>query len=207
MSYNAKNTNKQRGRLFYLMGKSAAGKDRIYSHLIRDQGLHLQRLVLYTTRPMRTKEENGREYFFVDEEKYQKFVAAGRIIEERTYHTQSGDWRYFTADDGQMDLQSNSYLGIGTLESFRQLQEYLGEDTVRPLYIEVETGERISRALAREKNQEIPNYQELCRRFLADEEDFSEERLLQAGIGHRFVNENLDKCIQEIKDYIREEDR
>ena len=47
---------------------------------------------------------------------------------------------------------------------------------VCPVYIEVEDGERLARALKRERGQEIPRYEEMCRRFLADQEDFSEEK-------------------------------
>ena len=39
----------------------------------------------------------------------------------------------------------------------------------------------------------------MCRRFLADEEDFSEERLKAVGITRKYLNEDLNKCILEIK--------
>ena len=41
------------------------------------------------------------------------------------------------------------------------------------------------RALAREKTQEVPKHEEMCRRFLADQNDFSEENILKAGIWKR----------------------
>ena len=43
----------------------------------------------------------------------------------------------------------------------------------------------------------------MCRRFLADSEDFSEDKLMDAGIDNRFNNEDLDKCIAEIEEFIR----
>ena len=58
-----------------------------------------------------------------------------------------------------------------------------------PIYIEVEDGERLSRALNRERMQESPKYEELCRRFLDRCERFSEEKLKEAGITRRFVNQ------------------
>lgn len=45
------------------------------------------------------------------------------------------------------------------------------------IYIEVEDGERLARALHREGKQEEPRYEEMCRRFLADQVDFSEEKI------------------------------
>ena len=49
------------GKLFYIMGKSASGKDHIYTALLSQEHLSLKRLVLYTTRPQRDGEEEGRE--------------------------------------------------------------------------------------------------------------------------------------------------
>lgn len=89
------------GKLFYIMGKSASGKDHIYEALLRDPALGLSPLVLYTTRPIRQNERDGREYHFVDQEKMVRLRLAGRIIEERVYDTVFGPWYYFTADEGR----------------------------------------------------------------------------------------------------------
>ena len=191
------------GKIFYIMGKSSSGKDSIYRQLEADQELGLRRLVIYTTRPIRDGEKNGREYFFVDENKLKEFRRNGKLIEARTYQTVYGPWTYFTADDGQVSVGNDSYLGIGTLESFVKLREYYGNDVMRPVYIEVENGERLERALARERTQEVPKYEEMCRRFLADQNDFSEENILKAGIWTRFQNHNLDECGKEIGNYIK----
>ena len=193
------------GKIFYIMGKSSSGKDSIYRQLEGNQELGLKRLVIYTTRPIRDGEVNGREYFFADENKLKEFRRNGKLIEARTYQTVYGPWTYFTADDGQVSVGNDSYLGIGTLESFVRLREYYGNEVMWPIYIEVEDGERLERALAREKTQEVPKYEEMCRRFLADQNDFSEENILKAGIGiwKRFENHNLDECVKEIVNYIK----
>ena len=191
------------GKIFYIMGKSASGKDHIYARLAAHEGLGLKKLVLYTTRPIRAEEENGKQYYFVDDKKLEEFRSSGNLIEARAYHTVHGIWNYFTADDGQVDLENADYLGIGTLESFVRLREYYGNEVMWPVYIEVEDGERLERALAREKTQEVPKYEEMCRRFLADQNDFSEENILKAGIWKRFENHNLDECVKEIVNYIK----
>ena len=49
------------GKIFYIMGKSSSGKDSIYRQLEENQELGLKRLVIYTTRPIRDGEKNGRE--------------------------------------------------------------------------------------------------------------------------------------------------
>jgi guanylate kinase len=185
--------------IFYLMGKSASGKDTLYQRLLEDPQLKLHQIVLYTTRPIRQGEEQGREYFFTDEKKLREIEAQGHLIELRSYDTVQGIWHYFTADDGQIHLEEQDYLGIGTLESYRKMKAYYGEETMVPLYIEVEDGDRLMRALTREKKQKSPDYAEVCRRFLADSRDFSEENLSEAGITHRFLNANLEECMAEIE--------
>ena len=191
------------GKIFYIMGKSSSGKDTIYSRLLQDEDMQLKKIILYTTRPMREGERDGREYHFVQKESFDTFYKQGRVIESRTYHPVYGPWIYFTADDGQIALEKENYLGIGTLESYEGMKQYYGEENICPLYIEVEDGERLKRAIRREEQQTVPKYEEMCRRFLADAEDFSEEKLAQAGIGRRFANKELEQCIKEIKNWIQ----
>ena len=193
------------GRIFYIMGKSATGKDHIYRDLKADPALSLLPLILYTTRPMRQGEEDGREYHFTDEAHLEELRSAGKIIEERVYRTVQGPWYYFTADDGRIDPEKN-YIGIGTLESYTALVRYYGQERIVPLYIETEDGLRLEHALKREKKQDPPQYEEMCRRFLADNRDFSEEKIRQAGITHRFINDRtLEECIAEVKEFILRE--
>lgn len=193
------------GRIFYIMGKSASGKDKIYGKLSEEPELKLQNLVLYTTRPIRHNEEDGKQYFFVQEEKLNELRKRNKIIEERSYDTIHGIWTYFTADDGQVHLKDENYLGIGTLESYHKLREYYGAEFLCPIYVEVEDGIRLERALKREQKQAEPKYAEMCRRFLADCEDFSDEKIAQEGIVKRFLNNGeLDVCLEEIRTYISE---
>lgn len=194
------------GRIYYIMGKSASGKDHVYESLLQDQSLALTPLVLYTTRPIRNGEICGKEYYFVDQEKLKQLRTAGKIVEERSYNTVHGIWYYFTADDGQIDLKSKDYLGIGTLESYMKLQKYYGKENLCPIYVEVEDGIRLERALRRERKQQQPKYAELCRRFLADDQDFSDNHIQEARITHRFPNNtDFSNCLEKIQKFIKEQ--
>lgn len=192
------------GYLFCVMGKSSSGKDSIYQKLIVQESLQLNQIVPYTTRPMREGEISGESYFFCTEEQVSGMERDNRIIELRAYHTVHGIWKYFTADDGQIQLEKGNYILIGTLETYEKIRAFFGADHVIPIYIEVEDTERLQRALDREKKQRIPKLEEMCRRFLADQVDFSEEKIQKAGIRHRFNNKNLDDTIGEISTYIKE---
>ncbi|MDY3919352.1 MAG: guanylate kinase [Candidatus Limivivens sp.] len=194
------------GKIFYVMGRSASGKDTIYQELLERKELSLQSLVLYTTRPIRAGETDGVEYHFVTEERLAELEQAGRVIELREYHTVQGIWKYFTVDDENIDLKTRDYLAIGTLVSYEKLKKYYGEEKLVPIYIEVSDDLRLERALERARRQAVPDYNELCRRFLADSADFSEENLKRAGIRRRFRNDGeRGVCAAEAAEYIREQ--
>ncbi|MGN0353939.1 MAG: guanylate kinase [Muricoprocola sp.] len=189
--------------LFYLIGKSASGKDTIYHMLYQDTSLGLHALVMYTTRPARDTETQGKEYFFVDDAYASEMEARGKVIEMRAYHTVHGIWKYFTVDDENLDVENKNYLGIGTLESYQKIRDYFGADLVIPIYIEVDDGIRLERALIREKMPQNQKYEEMCRRFLADAADYSEDKIKEAGIEKRFYNnESSETCFKEISAYI-----
>ena len=193
------------GKIFCVMGKSASGKDTVFNRLFDVENLNVKRIIPYTTRPIREGEVDGKDYIFCNEEKVEKLSQENRIIELRAYDTVYGVWKYFTVDDGQIELENNSYLLIGTLKTYTEIRNYFGSNRVIPIYIEVEDGDRLMRAIQREKTQNTPKYEEMCRRFLADAKDFSEENLKKAGVERRFINENLENTIEEIANYIRKE--
>ncbi len=189
-------------KIYYVMGKSSSGKDTIYNRLIKDEKLSLNTIVGYTTRPMREGECQGKEYFFVDEEELLRLEKNGRVIEKRAYNTVYGIWYYFTVADENINLQENDYILIGTLESYEKVRNYYGKDVVVPIYIDVEDGERLIRAIMRERNQKNPSYEEVCRRFLADSKDFAEEKLKELGIEKKYNNIDLEVCYNEIREMI-----
>jgi guanylate kinase len=194
---------KEMARIFIVMGKSATGKDTVYKKLLEAEELHLKTAVMYTTRPIRRSEENGVEYYFVDEDTLIELQKQKKIIEHRAYATIHGTWHYFTVNDGQINLTEADYLMIGTLETYLQIREYFGKDIVIPIYLEVEDGIRLMRAMKREQKQEQPKYAEMCRRFLADDEDFSEENLTKCGITKRYQNIDINICLYEVKEDIK----
>ena len=191
------------GKIYCLLGKSSSGKDTLFKMLLEESGLSLKTIVPYTTRPIRVGEQEGVEYHFVTEETQKKLEAEGKIIELRAYDTICGVWKYFTVDDGQIDLATDNYLVIGTLDSYVKMRDYFGAEKLVPLYVEVEDGERLLRALTRERAQKEPNYAELCRRFLADSVDFSAERLKAAGICRWFENTEKNTTCKELVSYIK----
>ena len=185
----------------FIMGKSASGKDKIYKALCEDEELSLNTITMYTTRPMRSGETDGVEYHFVDDAVADELKDAGKIIEMRCYDTVYGMWKYFTVDDGQVNLNSGDrYIVIGTLEAYNAFCRYYGNEHIMPIYIEVDDGIRLERALERERRQQAPDYEEMCRRFIADCHDFSEENIAECNINKRYSNNAaIEQCLSEIR--------
>ena len=188
----------QMGRIYYLLGKSATGKDTLYKEILKRRP-KLRTVTMYTTRPIREGETDGVEYFFTGREELERQLASGKVIESRTYQTIAGPWTYYTVDDGQFNVADDeSCLMIGTLESYEKMCAYFEAGKMVPVYIEVPDGIRLLRAVKREENQKKPNYREVCRRYLADEKDFSEENLERLGITKRYQNTDMEMCVEEI---------
>ncbi len=185
--------------LIYILGKSASGKDTIFN-IISDR-FNIKKLVIYTTRPIRVGEVDGVTYNFVDD-KFIQEIPDNKIIEVRTYHTVLGDWKYFTLEDEQF-FNNDVIIGIGTLESMNKLYEKFGKDKIMPIYIEVPDDVRLKRAMMRESLSNSPNYDEVARRFEADNIDFAEDKLKVLGIEKKYKNIDLDTCIDDICNDIR----
>lgn len=185
--------------IFYIMGKSASGKDSMYKKLLSSD-LGLKRYAIYTTRPKRDGEIEGIEYHFVNE----KFLDdnKSKIIEKRVYHTVYGDWFYATLDDGRINDEDN-YLIIGTLESYNILKKHYGKEKIFPILLSVDNETRKKRAIERESMQKVPKLEELERRFSADEIDFSESNIKYAEIDKIYVNDDFEKCFKEISGDIK----
>lgn len=164
------------GKIIALLGKSASGKDTIYQELkkvLKEKGV--EEIVPYTSRAMREGEAEGVNYYFRDNEFFEK--NKNKIIESRKYNTTTGVLQYGEIDDGNIDLDSKSYMIILTLEATISFQQYFGKDKIVPIYIEVQDGIRLRRSIEREELEANPNFKEVCRRFISDAEEFTEENI------------------------------
>lgn len=83
------------GKIVCLIGKSSSGKDTIYKMLLDQKEIPFQRIVPYTTRPIRSGEQNGAEYIFTDENGLKYLIDKRRCVEQRAYHTIYGDLEIF----------------------------------------------------------------------------------------------------------------
>ncbi len=161
--------------IYCIIGKSGTGKDTVLEEILSNQSLSINKLVPYTTRPMREGEIDGKNYHFVSKEKFIEMDNNGFVIEKRSYDTVQGEWIYFTAVSDVNDYED--YIIITTQEAIPAFFKAFGEDRVHVIYLKIDDKLRLERCIARESQQDAPNYKEVCRRFIADEGDFDEEKI------------------------------
>lgn len=161
--------------IYCIIGKSGTGKDTVVSELLKDSQLKASELVPYTTRPRREGEKEGVNYHFVTKQQLDKMQADGEIIERRSYNTVHGEWIYFTASTNIEN--DKNYIVITTQKALDGFFNYFGEDRIHVIYLYLNDRVRLERCISRESQQETPNYAEVCRRYLADENDFDEEQV------------------------------
>ena len=181
-------------RIFCLVGKSCSGKDTLYTRILDLKQPNLRPVIPYTTRPMRRGEVDGQNYHFVSGKQLEQYLAGDQIIELREYFTTQGYWSYFTL---RFELDADRLI-ITTLEGAEALIGCYGRPAVCVIYLQVDDRTRLMRCIDREDRQENPDYAEVCRRFLADQEDFSLERLAQFPQLHTIdTGMGLDSCLRQ----------
>ncbi len=162
-------------KIFCLVGKSASGKDTVFKEIMKKHSDKLVSIVIGTTRPMRNGEVNGKDYFFFSDNELARLEKEGKVIEKRQYNTMQGIWSYFTL---AFDISDGTdRIIITTLEGAHSITEYYGKDKVCVVYLEIDDKARLLRCIERESLQKNPDYSEVCRRFIADQKDFSDEKI------------------------------
>ena len=151
-------------KILALFGKSASGKDSIQKWITTNYPQLTNKIVSCTTRPPRSGEQDGVDYFFLSDEEFAKKVLDGSMLEATSFR----EWFYGTALD-QLDPDKIN-VGVFNITGVECILDDPRLDVV-PVWIHASDRTRLRRSLDREDN---PDCKEICRRFLADEKDFDE---------------------------------
>jgi guanylate kinase len=151
-------------KILALFGKSASGKDSIQKWIVSNYPQLTNKIVSCTTRPPRSGEQNGVDYFFLSDEEFAKKVLDGSMLEATSFR----EWFYGTALD-QLDPDKIN-IGVFNITGVECILDDPRLEVV-PVWIHASDKTRLRRSLDREDN---PDCKEICRRFLADEKDFDE---------------------------------
>lgn len=186
----SKKTSKK--HILALVSFSGGGKDTIARKLESD---HNYKFVVSTTsRPIRSSELNGREYYFVTDEEFQELIINNKLIEYRNYNTyqngKSAIWHYGITRDS-IDLSKGNHVAIVDIKGLKDLKKEFG-DKVISIFIDVDEETRRNRAIQRDRNFELVEWQ---RRWEDDRKIFKN---IHNEVDHIVENYNFDKCMEQI---------
>ncbi len=158
-------------KIIVLLGASATGKDTVVKHISEKYSIPIA--VSYTTRPMRSNETQGVEYYFIsDDEMHEKFKN-GEVIEHTSYYIQSEDVSYTYANVTSEFEKGDYILTILNPHGLYQFRQSLYKDDLVSIMLNCDDRVRLIRSLDRDENV---NVNEVLDRFRRDELDFIERR-------------------------------
>lgn len=191
--------------IFCIIGKSSVGKDTIINNVTMANS-RLSKIIPTTTRPPRQYEINGYDYFFISRESFMKKVDNHQFMEHRKYDVINKSGNSETWFYGNEFPKSPRSILTGSLEMYNSIvsNQNIKDYHVYPIYITIPDDERLYRMIRRESKNSRPNYKEVARRFISDNNSFSEKELLSSGINdsNTFINTNLLEVCEDINKYI-----
>ena len=148
-------------KIIALFGESGTGKDSIKKYLVKNENMN--NIISFTSRPKRDNEIDNVDYHFITKDKFLQLMQKKKFLEVSIFN----HWYYGSSVDSLKKDTIN--IGVFNVHGVSNLLKSKNLD-VFPVRIQVsDEKERLIRTLNREKN---PNCSEICRRFLADQEDF-----------------------------------
>ena len=185
-------------KIIVLLGASATGKDTVAKHI--SEKYNMPMAISYTTRPMRSNETQGVEYYFIsDDEMHEKFKN-GEVIEHTSYYIQSEDVSYTYANVVEEFEKGDYVLTILNPHGLYQFNKSQYKDNLVSIMLNCDDRVRLVRSLNRDENV---NVNEVLDRFRRDELDFIERRPktdyeIDTNKPLEEVFNNIDKVIENI---------
>ncbi len=178
-------------RVFVITGPSGVGKGTLIK-LLLERIPELELSVSATTRAPRPGEERGVHYHFLDEAEFERRIAEGAFVEHagysgRRYGTLREELERRTAQGHPVVLEIE-------LQGARQVRRVMPE--AEQIFIMPPTPESLrTRLVGRGTDDE----EQIEKRL-----QVAEDELAAAGeFGHRVVNDDLDRAIQELEKHVR----
>ena len=185
----------KKGLLIIMSGPSGVGKGSIRERIINDPELNLAFSISMTTRAPRGQEQNGVEYFFVDNKTFEEKIAKGELLEWAKFvDNYYGTPRAYV--EKLREEGKNVFIEIEVNGAKQIMDKYRGKDTFSIFILP-------------------PSFEELEQRIRGRKTDSDEKirlRLARAELeisrqneyDYRVVNDDLDRCANEIKHIILE---
>ena len=188
-----------KSNIIALTGKSGSGKSTILKEFTQNYFPRIFPIIQATTRPRRFPSESG--YSFYDNGEWDKLEEQGAFLETTVFN----NWHYGTLISSLALGSDNWNIGIFSPSAIEQLRISPKVDKLEVFEIYADAKIRMERNLNREKT---PNVSEICRRMLADEEDFKTlPSLLDIRLLENNKSEDIQNCVNAILKYTTGQER
>jgi guanylate kinase len=186
------------GKIFVISGPSGSGKTTLLTSLIQDKkiGKLLAKSCSVTTRPRRSGEKEGKDYYFVTPEEFRRLVKTKKILESTRYLGY-----YYGTPKGPLESQLNGGRSLGLcldLKGARIIKKIYPDRTITVFVLppSLEVLKRRIENRSRSTNKvEIAQRMHLARR----------ELLAASQFDYCILNQNLRVALKELKDIFLQE--
>lgn len=184
------NNLKKRGLLIIMSGPSGVGKGTIREELMKDESLKLFFSVSMTTRNPRPGEQNGREYYFVTREEFDRNIERDNFLEWAEYCTN----RYGTPKDkveAMRDEGKNVLLEIDVKGTSKVLDK-LDKNDVTTIFIAPPSVEELEKRI---RGRSTETEDAIQRRLAQAKGELEYQKLYK----HVVINDDLAKAVDDVR--------
>ena len=188
----------KKGLLIILSGPSGVGKGTVRKAIMAKRKVRLTYSISMTTRAPRAKEVNGRDYYFVSKEEFQKNIDEGNFLEWAEF---VGN-RYGTPKNKVEQLRNegkNVFLEI-EINGATQVLNKVKDDRVVSFFLKPPSIEQLENRIRKRKSET----EEVIRERL---EKGEKEMSMTEAYDYVILNDEIDRAAEEIISIIKEKQK
>lgn len=184
----------KKGLLIILSGPSGVGKNCVRQEIMKSNKLDLTYSISMTTREKREREEDGKDYYFVSEEEFQRNIDEGNFLEWASFVGH----RYGTPKDKVEALRKqgkNVFLEI-EINGAKQVLSKVQDDRVISIFLMPPSFAALEKRIRKRKTESEDIIQERLQKGM-------KEMTMTENYDHIVVNDRIERAAQEIIDLIK----
>ena len=188
----------KKGLLIILSGPSGVGKGTVRKAIMAKHKVQLTYSISMTTRAPRAKEVNGRDYYFVSDEEFQRNIDNGNFLEWAEFVGH----RYGTPKDKVEQLRKqgkNVFLEI-EIKGATQVLSKVKDDRVVSFFLKPPSIEQLENRIRKRKSET----EEVIRERL---EKGAKEMSMTEAYDYVILNDEIDRAAEEIISIIKEKQK
>ena len=184
----------KKGLLIILSGPSGVGKNCVRQEIMSKYKIDLTYSISMTTREKREREEDGKDYYFVSEEEFQRNIDEGNFLEWASFVGH----RYGTPKDKVEALRKqgkNVFLEI-EINGAKQVLSKVQDDRVISIFLMPPSFAALEKRIRKRKTESEDIIQERLQKGM-------KEMTMTENYDYIVVNDRIERAAQEIIDLIK----